>query len=101
MNLNPFTTENLRNIFKRLPKKTVSRVSPSQAKEVGDKLFVDWKKMTPKDLAYGMNIELEHESTLKSLGVTDILKAVAKIALDHYAENRQYYQKLKKVEAKK
>ena len=77
-------------------------VSPQQAKTVGDKLFVDWKKISPKTLAQGMSIELEHKDTLISLGVkdADMLKAVARIALDHLAEDGKYYSKLKKVEEK-
>ena len=91
---------NLRTLF--FPNKTKSSVSPQQAKAVGDKLFVDWKKISPKTLAQGMSIELEHKDTLISLGVheNDMLKAVARIALDHLAEDGKYYSKLKKVERK-
>ena len=96
----------MNNILKSLftyHKKTGSRVSDSQAKEVGNKLFVDWKKVSVKTLAAGMNVELEHKSTLTKLGVkdADILKAAARIALDHLAEDGAYYTKLKKMEAKK
>ena len=92
---------NLRALF--FPNKTKSSVPPQQAKAVGDKLFVDWKKISPKTLAQAMSIELEHKDTLVSLGVheNDMLKAVARIALDHLAEDGKYYSKLKKVEAKK
>ena len=91
---------NLRTLF--FPNKTKSSVSPQQAKAVGNKLFVDWKKISPKTLAQGMSIELEHKDTLISLGVkdADMLKAVARIALDHLAESPKYYTKLKKVEGK-
>ena len=101
MSLNPFSTENLRAFFSKR-RKLPSSVSPSQAKAVGDKLFVDWKKISPKILAQGMSIELEHKDTLVSLGVheNDMLKAVARIALDHLAEDGKYYTKLKKVEGK-
>ena len=94
-------TQNLRAFFSK-HKKLPSSVSPSQAKAVGDKLFVDWKKISPKTLAQGMSIELEHKDTLVSLGVheNDMLKAVARIALDHLAEDGKYYTKLKKVEGK-
>ena len=91
---------NLRALF--FPNKTKSSVSPQQAKAIGDKLFVDWKKISPKILAQGMSIELEHKDTLVSLGVheNDMLKAVARIALDHLAETTKYYDRLKKVEGK-
>ena len=102
MNINPFTKTNLKSMFTYHPK-SKSRVSDSLAKEVGNKLFVDWKKVNVKTLAAGMNVELEHEGTLKTLGVAqkDLFKAAAQIALDHLAEDPQYYVKLKKMEAKK
>ena len=102
MSLNPFSTENLRAFFSK-HRKTSASVSPQQAKAIGDKLFVDWKKISPKTLAQGMSIELEHKDTLISLGVkdADMLKAVARIALDHLAESPKYYERLRKVEAKK
>ena len=94
-------TQNLRAFFSK-HKKLPSSVSPSQAKAVGDKLFVDWKKISPKTLAQGMSIELEHKDTLISLGVkdADMLKAVARIALDHLAESPKYYLELAKIEKK-
>ena len=84
------------------PNKNKTVISASQAKEVGNKLFVDWKKISPKTLAQGMSIELEHKDTLISLGVKegDLLRAVARIALDHLSETPHYYSKLKKVERK-
>lgn len=88
----------IRNFFHK--KSTPSKVSLQQAKVAGNSLFVDWKKVSVKTLAQGMNVELEHEETLAKLGVTDILKAAASIALDHLAEDVHYYEKLKKVEAK-
>lgn len=101
MSLNPFSTENLRAFFAKR-KKLPSSVSSSQAKAVGDKLFVDWKKISPKTLAQGMSIELEHEGTLVRLGIKndELLKASAMIALDHLAETPKYYDRLKKVESK-
>ena len=101
MSLNPFSTENLRAFFSKR-RKLPSSVSPSQAKAIGDKLFVDWKKISPKTLAHGMSIELEHEGTLVRLGIKsdELLKAAAMIALDHLAEDGKYYSKLKKVEGK-
>jgi hypothetical protein len=84
------------------PNKKKASISLQQAKEVGNKLFVDWKRVSPKTLAQGMSIELEHKDTLISLGVkdADMLKAVARIALDHLSETPHYYSKLKKVEGK-
>ena len=104
MDLNPVSKNNLRNLFSWHKSSTPKGpVSPQMAKELGNKLFVDWKRVSPKTLAFGMNTELEHKDTLLSLGVKeqDIYKAVARIALDHLAEDKDYYVKLKKMEAKK
>jgi len=102
MNLNPFTRENIRALLTVRPKST-GVVSPAQAKQVGNSLFVDWHKVSVKTLTQGMNVELEHEATLRSLGVKDqdMFKAAARIALDHLAEDKAYYEKLKKLEGKK
>jgi hypothetical protein len=91
---------NLKAFF--FPNKKKASISLQQAKEVGNKLFVDWKRVSPKTLAQGMNIELEHEGTLVRLGIKsdELLKAAAMIALDHLNESKDYYSKLKKVERK-
>jgi len=101
MNLNPFSKENVRALFTARPK-TGGKVSPAHAKTIGNSLFVDWHKVSVKTLTQGMNIELEHKSTLQSLGVKeqDLFKAVARIALDHLNEDLKYYEKLKKMEGK-
>ena len=95
---NNLIIKGLRNFFHK--KSTPTKVSLQQAKVVGNSLFVDWKKVSVKTLAQGMNVELEHEGTLVKLGVTNILKAAAQIALDHLGEDKSYYDKLKKMEAK-
>jgi hypothetical protein len=91
---------NLKAFF--FPNKKKASISLQQAKEVGNKLFVDWKRVSPKTLAEATNVELEHESTLVKLGVKgdELIKAAAMIALDHLAEDIHYYLKLKKVEGK-
>lgn len=75
-------------------------ISKEQAKTLSKSLFVDLKKVDFKELWQGMNIELEHVGTLKEFGVQDLHKAAARIALDHLAEDKHYYTKLKKVEGK-
>ena len=102
MDFNPVSKNNLRNLFSWHKDSSKGPVSLSAAKELGNKLFVDWKRVSPKTLAQGMNTELEHKDTLLSLGVKeqDMYKAVARIALDHLAEDKAYYEKLKKMEAK-
>lgn len=80
----------------------VPHITKDQARQLGNELNVDWHKVSVKTLAQGMNIELEHEATLRSLGVkeSDMLKASARIALDHISEDPNYYVKLKKIEGK-
>lgn len=97
---NNLIIKGLRNLFHK--SSTTTKVSPQQAKTIGNSLFVDWKKVSVKTLTQGMSVELEHTETLRSLGIPekDILKTAAKIALDHLSEDSQYYDKLKKMEGK-
>ena len=63
---------------------TVSHLKKKGLYKEGDKLKVD-----PKQLGMGIKVELEH---------TDSREAAKQIALDHLAEDPEYYTKLKKIE---
>jgi len=67
------------------------KVDKDAAKEIGDKLKVDWKKTDINEFAMGIGIESEHTDT-----VGDNEETFAKIALDHLKEDPSYYSKLKK-----
>jgi hypothetical protein len=49
-----------------------------------------------KDIVLGYRIEKEHKKTVKANKIT-----MARIALDHLEEDRNYYQKLAKMEKRK
>lgn len=69
------------------------------AKSIGDKLKIDWKKIPLSQFKKGLQVELEHGSRNKKTNVTnnDPIKT-GKIALAHLMERPDYYSKLKKVE---
>lgn len=71
------------------------KFSMDDAKEIGDNLNIDWKKVDRHQLHLGMNIELEHA---ESIGKDDP-ETMAKIALDHLREDPKYYTKLLNMEA--
>jgi len=63
------------------------------AKALGDKLKVNWKKVDLGEFKKGLRVETEHSDVTKG----DPIKT-AKIALAHLKEAPDYYTKLKKVE---
>jgi hypothetical protein len=70
-----------------------------QAREVGDKLGIDWTRSNVEQFRMGMDIELEHGLTAPSTNVTGndpIL--TGKIALAHLNEFPDYYTRLEKME---
>ena len=73
--------------------------SADEAKEIGEKLGIDWKNFDVEQFRMGMDIELEHGIRDKDTNVTndDSLKT-GKIALAHLREIPNYYTLLKKME---
>ena len=70
-----------------------------QAKEIGDKLGVDWNQFDLKEFHMGMDIELEHGIKYPKWNVTnDCPIKTAKIALAHLEEIQDYYTRLKRME---
>ena len=67
-----------------------TRVTPEQAKEVGDRLGVDWDTIDLQEFTEGLGEEHEHADTVEG-----DLDTMARIALDHLKEDPQYYTKLK------
>jgi hypothetical protein len=66
------------------------RMTPEQAKEIGDRLGVDWDTIDLNEFTEGLGEEHEHAET-----VENDLDTMARIALDHLKEDPQYYTKLK------
>lgn len=73
--------------------------SNEQAKELGEKLGVDWSKWDVDQLRRGMDVELEHGSIDSNTNVSnDDPLTTAKIALAHLNEIPDYYDRLETME---
>jgi hypothetical protein len=70
-----------------------------KAKEIGDKLGIDWKKFDVEQFRRGMDVELEHGLIDSHTNVTnDDPLTTGKIALAHLNEFSDYYTRLDKME---
>jgi hypothetical protein len=75
------------------------RFSVDKAKQIGDKLGVDWKKFTVEQFQMGLEVELEHGTTDPKTNVTnDDPLLTGKIVLAHLNEFPDYYTRLAKME---
>lgn len=69
------------------------------AKRMGEEFGLTWDKFDAKELADGMNVELEHGLADPATNVTDDDDLVTmKIALAHLNEFPDYYVRLEKME---
>lgn len=66
-------------------------VTKEEAKQIGDRLGIDWKRFPLEEFRKGIEVEFEHQ--------TDILQS-ARIALDHLKESESYYSDLEAMEKK-
>jgi len=70
-----------------------------QAKEIGDKLGIDWNKYDLEQFCMGLEVELEHGARDPQTNVTgDDLIMTGKIAWAHLKEIPDYYTRLEKME---
>ncbi|MFA5080343.1 MAG: DUF5661 family protein [Candidatus Paceibacterota bacterium] len=70
-----------------------------EAKQLGEKLGVDWSLFDVEQLWKGMQVELEHGTRNPNTNVTNNDKlTTAKIALAHLNEFPDYYVRLEKLE---
>lgn len=70
-----------------------------QAKEIGEKLGINWSKFNIEQFRMGMVVELEHGRIDLDTNVTDNDPLVTgKIALAHLTEYPDYYTRLAKME---
>jgi len=70
-----------------------------KAREIGDKLGIDWSRFNAEQFRMGLDVELEHGLQDPSTDVTGndpIL--TGKIALAHLNEFADYYTRLEKME---
>ncbi|MBN1631833.1 MAG: hypothetical protein JW990_18915 [Thermoleophilia bacterium] len=69
------------------------------AKEVGDKLGIDWKAFDVEQFRMGMDVELEHGARDPETNVTsDDIIMTGKIAWAHLKEFPDYYDRLEVME---
>lgn len=70
-----------------------------QAKEIGEKLGIDWSKFDVEQFRMGLDVELEHGLVDPNTNVTnDDPILTGKIALAHLNEYLDYYTRLYKLE---
>jgi len=73
--------------------------SAEQAKEIGQKIGIDWSKFDVEQFRKGMDVELEHGTVDPNTNVTDDDPIpTGKIALAHLNEFADYYTRLEKME---
>jgi len=71
----------------------------SEAKEIGQKLGIDWSKFDVDQFRQGLEVELEHGSIDPKTNITnDDPIMTGKIALAHLNEFPDYYDRLEKME---
>jgi len=69
------------------------------AKEIGERLGIDWSKFDVEQCRMGMDVELEHGTRDPNTNVTnDGPLVTGKIALAHLNELPDYYTRLAKME---
>jgi len=70
-----------------------------QAKEIGDRLEIDWNIIPLEQFTMGINIELEHGMKDPQTNITnDDPILTGKIAWAHLKEYSDYYDRLKEIE---
>lgn len=77
----------------------VEHFTAEDAKEIGEKLGIDWTLFDVEQFRRGMDVELEHGTIDPNTNVTnDDPLMTGKIALAHLNEIRDYYTRLDKME---
>ena len=70
-----------------------------EAKQIGEKLGIDWSKYDVEQFRMGMDVELEHGTVDANTNVTnDDPLLTGKIALAHLNEFADYYTRLERLE---
>lgn len=70
-----------------------------EAKEIGEKLAIDWSKFDVEQFRMGLDVELEHGAVNPNTNVTnDDPILTGKIALAHLNEFPDYYARLYEME---
>lgn len=78
---------------------TKKSFTAEEAKEIGEKLGIDWKDYDVEQFRMGLDVELEHGTIDAHTNVTnDDPIMTGKIALAHLNELSDYYTRLEKME---
>jgi len=73
--------------------------SEQEAKEIGEKIGIDWSNFDVEQFRKGLDVELEHGTVDPNTNVTDDDPIMTgKIALAHLNEFADYYTRLAKLE---
>jgi hypothetical protein len=76
------------------------KITEEEARKIGDKIGIDWNKVSIKEFTMGLSVELEHGKVNPKTNVTDDdLIMTGKIDLAHLEEFPDYYTRLKKMES--
>ncbi len=78
---------------------TKKHFTAKQAREIGEKLGLDWSQFDVKQFRMGLDVELEHGLVDPHTNLTDDDPLMTgKIALAHLNEFPDYYTRLEKME---
>lgn len=78
---------------------TKKSFTAEEAKKIGEKLGITWKKFDVEQFRMGMDVELEHGTRNAITNITnDNALMTGKIALAHLNEFADYYTRLAKLE---
>jgi len=69
------------------------RYTKEEARKIGKKLGVDFRKVSLKEFTMGMNVEQEHSDVLG-----EDPEVFARVSLDHLKEHSDYYTRLRVME---
>jgi len=76
-----------------------TKFTTKEAKEIGEKLGINWKKFDVEQFRMGMDVELEHGTRDPHTNVSnDDALTTGKIALAHLNEFPDYYTRLEEME---
>lgn len=76
------------------------KISADEAKRIGEKLGIDWKKVGVEQFRRGLEVELEHGMRDPETNVTNNdMVLTGKIAWAHLKEFPDYYTRLDRLEA--
>jgi hypothetical protein len=77
----------------------MKNIDSNDAKEIGEKIGIDWNEVELEEFTNGINVEFEHGKKFSETNVTNDDKILTgKIAWAHLKEFPDYYSRLSKLE---